>query len=301
MSVTLPSSVMTRLREHRARCEKIAGDIGNGAGGVAGFRAAVSIVQITGADDPLLGEFYDLYSRVFTLEDEREPLEGFKQVLAFNAEAALQSDYGPFIEPILVARHPLSGELIGAANFALYAYPVWKYGFDYHASCQLHFLLVDEPYRGLGIARLLLDAVEQALVSFARSKCDVAAPRTFMTCEQNNPARMSEAQIIDDALAALIDPLDRMRWWRARGFRKLDFAYAQPPLGVTHEPCLYLDYYARIGDDENARALPSDVLLEHLRRFFFVSVGKFAFNMDENAQWLAVKDDLSKRKTIALI
>jgi hypothetical protein len=131
-------------------------------------------------------------------------------------------------------------------------------------------------------------------------KTEASAPLTFVTIEQNNPARMTPEQRRADLEAAGIEPDRRLRWWANKGYRRLDFPYQQPPLSPDVEACAYLDYYARVpGDpDRRLRSLPADILAEHLRRFFFVSVGKFAGDMGSNPEWLRQKDYLSGRSEI---
>jgi hypothetical protein len=42
------------------------------------------------------------------------------------------------------------------------------------------------------------------------------------------------------------------------------------------------------------------VLREHLRRYFFVSVGKFEIDMSGNAQWLQQERELRKLQSISI-
>lgn len=297
----LPADIEQAFREHGKRTKTTVEAIASEFGSADAYRDSLQLRVISTPDDPLLPAFYELYAQVFTLADEREPIEGFASVLTFNEDAAVQREFGPFYEPILVASDPRNGEIVAAVNFTLYAYPGSVYSFD--ASCQMHFLMVRENMRGLGIGGRLISEVEKAIGAFAQRHCGLPQPRAFITCEQNNPARMSQDEILADARAALIHPYMRMNWWRQRGFRRLDFNYMQPPLSPEHAPCAYLDYYARPSNatPETITSIPADVLTEHLRRFFFVSVGKLAFNMNDNPQWQAVRLALQKAGAVALI
>jgi GNAT superfamily N-acetyltransferase len=297
----LPEDILQAFDEHRKRSQASADAIIAKFGSAAAYHNSLLLETIDTPSDSLLPDFYDLYAQIFTLADEREPLEGFANVFAYNRDEAVQRDFGPFHEPILVARDQNTGEIVAAASFTLYAYPQMLYSFD--ASCQLHFLLVREERRGIGIGSYLIGEVEKAIATFALKHCGTTCPRAFITCEQNNPARMTRDEILADARAALIHPHARMDWWRRRGFRRLDFRYVQPPLGPEHAPCTYLDYYARqsSGIPETLPSIPSDVLIEHLRRFFFVSVGKLAFDMNANSQWQAIRLELQRVEAIALI
>src|ERR1700744_5549280 len=101
--------------------------------------AGITLTDILLPDDPLLPDFYDLYGRVFTLAEEREPIEGFRTVLRLTAGEQVQRDYGPISERITVARDA-SGKVIGATNYVFYGYGgAWdRYGTA--ASCQLNFI-----------------------------------------------------------------------------------------------------------------------------------------------------------------
>src|SRR5262249_10847017 len=135
---------------------------------------------------------------------------------------------------------------------------------------------------------------------YAREHQAAGAP-SFVTCEQNNPDRMTHEQLDEDLKAALIDPRERMAWWRRRGYRKLGFDYCQPPLSPDHEACTYIDYFVRFSGSETHDSLPAGVLLEHLRRFFYVSVGKFERDMDEEPNWMRQRDQLAKAREVKVL
>jgi GNAT superfamily N-acetyltransferase len=293
MRMHLPDSVQNVLRQHRAKCAEKTHQIRATYGSTEAYRKTLSLEIVDRPDDARLEEFHRLYKSVFTLEDESEPIEGFAKVLSFNRNVHVQRDFGPFIEPVFVLRDPADGTLAGAANFAIYAYPGRRGAFTFDASCQLNFLLVRDDLRGLGIALDLMDYMEAEIARFARQHC--GTHRTFTTIEMNDPSRMTTEQIDADALAALIDPADRTAWWHKRGFRRLELPYIQPPLSADVEACTYLDYYIRCPApaDTQIDAIPSAVLQEHLRRFFTVSVGKFAMNIQHNPEWLATVQFLS--------
>jgi len=277
-------------------------DIIAGYGSFERYIDALELCDIVGVEATALSVFYDLYRKVFTLAEEREPLEGFEAVLALNADSEVQSAYGPFCEQISFLRDPATGQAVGATNQVLYAYShadVELYG--YAASCQLNYICVDSALRGMGIAAVLLKMLEQKLHNYA-ARHGYSGAHVFITCEQNNPHRMNEEQLEEDLRSALIDPQARLDWWRRRGYRKLDFPYVQPPLSADVEPCNYLDYYIRTLPVElnDARFLPSPLLLEHLRRFFFVSVGKLKIDMEDNREWQAQRDFLATRTQISI-
>lgn len=297
----MPAHVSEQLRQHQARCAEKARQIRAAHGSVDAYRRTLEVEVITRPDDANIAAFYRLYRSVFTLEEESESIDGFMKVLNFNWDTGVQQDFGPLIEPIFLLRDPSSHEFVAAANFSIYAYPEQRAAFTFDVSCQLHFLLVREDLRGLGIASDLLNRIEAEVTQFGIRHC--GAHRSFTTCEQNNPIKMTDEQLIADATAALIDSYDRISWWDRRGFRRLELPYIQPPLSVGAEACRYLDYYVRCPPQEAVSSvlIPTPVLREHLRRFFVVSVGKFMVNMDQNPEWRNLAGFLSERTHVAIV
>ncbi len=263
--------------------------------------SGLELYDITRPDDPRLEEFYALYGKVFTLPEEREPIDGFRTVLRLTADPGIARDFGPISERITVAVDPATGKVAGATNYVFYGYgDAWKeYGFA--ASCQLNFICVDQDRRARGIAALLLRDLEEKLAAFAQDTVPGSPGNLFITCEQNNPRAMTAEQLTTDLQASGMDPYDRLAWWVRRGYRKLDFAYRQPPLNPGQAPCDYLDYHVRFPDGATPATLPAAILAEHLRRFFFVSVGKQEIDMNANREWIAQRDHLAARDTVAML
>ena len=258
----------------------------------------IVFVTFAAPDQALLERFYDLYGRVFTLPEEREPVEGFRTVLRLNADRGVQRRFGPLEERITLATEPGTGRVLGATNYIVYAYPDGV--FDYAASCQLNFICVDGEARGKGIAGQLLARLENDLRLYAKAQAPQQPFAAFITCEQNDPALMTPEQLAADRLASGIDPSARLAWWVRRDFHRLTFRYRQPPLNPGQEPCEYLNYYVRfVRDGAGPTGLPAAILKEHLRRFFFVSVGKLEVDMNANAQWREQCDLLSGMEWVA--
>jgi GNAT superfamily N-acetyltransferase len=287
------ATIQDELKRQRARQVAFRANVTDAKGSSAGFLARLALSDITSGDDARIEKFYELYSAVFTLEEEREPIDGFRTVLDLNTDARVIKDFGPLREQVTVAQDP-SGRIVGAANYILYAHDeaaARRYG--YAVSSQLNFLCVDQNYRGAGIAQYLLEDLYRKVGLYAAEQGRAGAG--FITCEQNNPARMTAEQLEEDMAAALIDPYERMRWWRARGFAKLDFDYCQPALNPGQEPCTYIDFFVRFvgGGANERRFLPAPPLIDHLRRYFFVSVGKFEQDMNRDPTWTRQRQALA--------
>ncbi|WPH04517.1 GNAT family N-acetyltransferase [Acrodontium crateriforme] len=300
----LSKSVADLLLKHRQKCADKVEEICAIYGSKVAYRKTLVVERIERSDDPRLTEFYQLYLSNFTLEHEQESLEGFAKVLDFNWDSKIQRDYGPFFEPIILLRDPANNELVGAADFALYAYPIQSSEYSgIDASCQLNFLVVRDTLRGVGIAFDLLNHVEMELLQFANQHTGQSPHKVFTTIEMNNPRRMTAEQLDEDATAALMDPNDRTIWWQKQGFYRLDLPYVQPALAPGGEACRYLDFFIRskFSTEESPKEIPSFVIQEHVRRFFYVSVGKFETPMDDNVEWKEIVEFLGRHPSVKII
>ncbi len=287
-----------QMREEGAFRERLIAAYGS----AACYLGSLGLLNIDEPKSHFLPGFYALYEKTFPLAEEREPIKGFDAVLAFNKDAAVQSGFGPLYEAIAIARERGTGKTIAAANYVIMSYPAGQHaGLDFDASCHLNFVCVDAEVRGAGLARSLLDYVDRRVVEVVFRETGVKAPRVFLTCEQNNPDRMTREQIETDAAAALIDPLERTRWWSRRGYGRLDFQYEQPPLSPERASCKYIDFFVRIPGTGEFQSFPAQPLLEHLRRFFFVSVGKFAAGMSQNEVWVRQRKLLEAREQVPVL
>jgi len=289
-----------QMRKERSFRERLIGAYGS----TASYLGSLELSDIDKPQSHFLPCFYALYEKTFPLTEEREPIEGFNAVLAFNKDADVQSGFGPLYEAITIARERGTGKTVAAANYAIMSYPAGQHaGLDFDASCHLNFVCVDAEVRGAGLAQLLLDYVDRRVVEVVSRETGVKAPRVFLTCEQNNPDRMTREQIETDAAAALIDPLQRTRWWSRRGYGRLDFQYEQPPLSPEHTPCKYIDFFVRVPGTgaKEFQSFPAQPLLEHLRRFFFVSVGKLAAGMSQNEVWVRQRKLLEAREQVPVL
>ena len=228
-------------------------------------------VLVTAPGHPVFSSFMNAYEKIFTLDEERETAEGFERVLELNTDISARKQFGPFQEFILLL---MCGDTIAAAvNFILFIYENGQYD-PFGASCQVNFIMTVEGYRELGAGTLLVKLTDELLEHY-RFLYAAVLPATFITIEQNNPQRMTPAQRSADFLSSGICPQRRMRWWTERGFRKADIDYFQPALNSRSSPCDYLDYYIRINSrHDKQNCIARAVMLEHLRRFFSVSIGK---------------------------
>jgi hypothetical protein len=229
------------------------------------------VIQAT--DDPastVLTSFFRAYDEAFVLPNEKESLEGFKECLALNqgmAYASLSSLYGPFREIVLVMAEAATGELIGGANFIVFplelSQPV--------LSLNLNYVFVDPILRRQGYFGELLKSVH--LVARAAFEPLTQALPVIVFIEQNDPFRMNSQDYVLDTGRSGLDQITRIEIWSKLGARIIDFDYVQPPLSRNQQPDHNLVYGVLGGAVDG---LDSCLLLEHLKRFFGISVLKGA-------------------------
>ncbi len=243
-------------------------------GSAENFRAAL---RLTAIEDPFYSRFtevYDFYATFFPLPDERETLDGFRRAMSFNFSDEHQQRLSPFSEGWLVADTP-EGELIAGVNFSVYAMPeAVARRHSIEGTANIIYIFVREEFRNLGVAGFLLAEMDRHFARWieANRTCAIPGARIPVMCEQNAPELMTPAQYFSDCLYAGIDQCDRLVWWHHKGYRRLAFNYIQPALSVDGEPCRELTFNLRAGDDPSG--IPGEVLWEHLRRYYEISVFK---------------------------
>jgi ribosomal protein S18 acetylase RimI-like enzyme len=302
-SVVFSSETRARIDNQRARQMRGREELISKYGSISDFLSDTVLEIVNDEASTSLKSFYALYQRMFALEEEREPLSGFQTVLGFNRNPQVQGLFGPLQEAVMLLRARRSDNVIAAVNYIVMMYPAPQrplLGFD--GSCQINFLCVDPDFRGTGLGQHMLDCVDREARRLVASKTGAIDPDMFFTIEQNNPARMTPEQIETDAAVALVDPFERMNWWAKRGYRRLEFKYEQPPLSPNQRPCDFIDYFVRFPSDPGCatQKLAAGALFEHLRRFFFVSVGKFEIDLKHNPQWAQQKNYLESRLAICI-
>ena len=219
-------------------------------------------------EGPILGEFYQGYDEAFALPNEKEELAGFKECLALNygpSYAALSQIYGPFREVVLTVRDGSSGRQIGGANFIAFPLPAATPVF----SVNLNYVYIYPEWRRQGYLAELVKALHPIAADFFNK--EAAALPFLLFIEQNDPTQMSVQDYERDTDHSGLDQMRRIQIWSKLGARIIDFAYIQPALSKEQQPDTNL-LYAVLGAKEDA--LSACLFLEHLKRFFAISVLK---------------------------
>jgi len=231
------------------------------------FRKAMPNIIINRPGCKDFQELYDFYSTFFTLPNESETFEGFTRALELNKDEYLIQLYGRFEETWIYLRSPIDNKIIAGINFSTYMLPEQIASRNnIGGTCHVIYLFVKVEYRSLGIARFLHSEAENYSLRF----CDNKGP-IWMICEQNAPELMTYEEYLHDNLNALIDQCERLKWWDNLGYKRLNFNYIQPPLNPEMDYCHNLTLNIR---SEGQSEIPSEVIAEHLQRFFSIAVFK---------------------------
>jgi len=230
------------------------------------------------AGDINFPKFYAAYEKIFVNEEEKESYNGFEEVLKFNGDLLLQNKYGPFKEVIIYCTNPEEDEVIGGINFSTYSIPFKFNGNHIFGTSHIFYLFVDPEYRSLNLGTELIKKArnysELLISDWSGVKNDpmmFEKNQIIVFCEQNYPEKMTVYQYWLDNVNSATDQFDRLGWWNKKGFRRLSFDYIQPSLDPNNRPCTYLSLNANVDFEDS---LPSELILEHIRRFFAISVLK---------------------------
>jgi len=256
---------------------------------------------IEGSGNRNFPAFYDVYDKIFTIEEEKESYAGFEEVLDFNFNTSLQQKLGPFKEVILYCTAPDSNEIIGGINFATYLYPDLFEKYKSFGTSHLFYLFVKPEYRNLNLGTDLISKAESFSRTFLfnwmkkrHEKILFSDIQLMVFCEQNSPEKMTLSQYWTDNLNSLTDQCDRLKWWNKRGFRRLNMNYVQPALNMENDPCLYLSLNVKTG----LNSVPSDILLEHIKRIFSISILK-GRNIENDLNYKKITQYLRSRTFVS--
>jgi len=261
----------------------------------AGLRVHASLDPAS----PVLADFFSGYDRAFVLPNEKEMLDGFEECLGLNLGASyerLSGEYGAYCEVVFTVCASAEGSRRGGGNFI--AYPVGREART--VAMNLNYLFVDREFRGDGLMRRMLGTLPHIVARFLRPATPTAVEH-LVFFEQNDPLRVTPEDYATDSCHAGLDQVDRLVIWDRMGARLLDFDYVQPALSDDQAPDDTL-LYSVMGAHGNG--LDACVLVEHLRKFFGISVLKGApLSSSEDAvtQLAALGAACSERRPVPLL
>jgi hypothetical protein len=198
----------------------------------------VSLSLIARPDDPRLVAFWRLMDRVFADPDSVLSVGRLQEFLASDSDARQFH--------VLVAESP-AGAIVGGSVFSYI--PRSRCGFS-------EYLLLEDSRRGRGLGRQLFDHRKSTL------EADASPDRCRgVFIEVDNPVRTPP----DLSEHSTLDPYDRLRIFAHLGFRRVDIAYVQPPLGPGKNPVDHMDLLFAPWLDPSADHIPTDWILDTLQ------------------------------------
>lgn len=226
----------------------------------------LTLGSIDTPNHPDFDAIYDCYSKVFTLESERESRENFEAILDRNKAPKAIADKS---KEMWIYLKNEDGKVVGAANFDAFAGSKTE---GYDGSVHAIYVFVDPAYRKQGIFTRLNDEMQQAACDYVKQVIPNAPekPNVPIIAEQNAPFRMTPEEYLADNEAAGIDQVVRRQVFEKEKYHTLDCRYIQPPLSEEQGACTYLDAVIRPGTDK-ANSVPSSFIKEHFDRFFSLS------------------------------
>lgn len=237
---------------------------------------------ISSPSDKKLKNFYKIYSSIFTLPEEKETFKGFKQVLKLNQSKSLIKKYGFFKEQIIYFEE--NEKIVAAIDFAIYSMPSnIRKKFNVNATCHIIYLFVDKEYRKHGLGKKLLALAEKESARLIGSK------RIYFFIDEKSPFKMSKREREEDEKSSGIKEKERIFWWKEHGFKKLEFRYLQPALNKNKKP----DTELNLNIKTNKNKISSEVILEHLYKFFSISILK-GKDAEKNKYFSKQKPELTK-------
>jgi GNAT superfamily N-acetyltransferase len=204
--------------------------------------------QIENPDDPQLAMVHSLLAKTLADPNTVLGLDRLREFLSANRPGAPRWFW------VLVALAP-GGEIVGATIFSYVV--ASNCGFS-------EYIVSTRELRGSGIGRQLFDGRKALL--------DAAAQRHgFESCrgvfiEVDNPDR-TPGELIARERETALDAWERWRIFDHLGFRRVDLAYVQPPLGDGKVAVDYMDlmFLAWDAAARDASRIPAAWILETLR------------------------------------
>jgi GNAT superfamily N-acetyltransferase len=178
--------------------------------------------EVTRPDDPRLVALAALLERTFADPDSVLELERIQEFLGDNSDTSARWFH------ILVAENSVGG-VVGGSIFSYV--PESNCGFS-------EYLLLAPESRGRGLGRQLFDRRRAILDQRANRNGHLRCNGLFI--EVDSPQRTPPEMLAAERETSL-DAYQRLELFAHLGFKRVDVAYVQPPLGAGQHAVEYLD------------------------------------------------------------
>jgi len=208
---------------------------------------SVTIVDVADPASPRLEQVAHLLNTVFVDPDTVLGLDRIRAFLGANAEpAAVGRTF------FVLAAVGAGDQVVGASLFSYV--PASNCGFS-------EYILSHPSVRGQGLGRQLFEARKRRLETAAQATGQPGCHGLFI--EATNPAR-TPPELLEAERETEMDAAERLRLFAHLGFRRVDYAYVQPPLGPGQAAVDYLDLLFAPWSAAEADTIPAAWVLETL-------------------------------------
>jgi GNAT superfamily N-acetyltransferase len=222
-------------------------------------------------------EAHALFGRYFKHDDGQPYVSAsaFRQLLALNHDPAYQAKWGPVRSQWTYAIEPTTQRIIAGSTYvAMMLPPALARQADIDVLYLGGTLFVDDAYRGHGLALTLVDQREKAVCAYAAEHGarggNAAAIKLLAINEQNDPRKMTLAEIEEDIRVSGIHPCDRMiSTRRTSNWRTIDPRFDYVEVGEADGPGVtYMTLGVKAaGRSPPPAAIPAEVLCHFLRTY----------------------------------
>ncbi len=215
---------------------------------------SLKVELIQDPNDPIWEEVYQLYCKRFPIASERDSLEDLRKYINFNLDGTFGPDNNPLAKDNnLVA---FKSEKVVAVRMIEWIRLEQNYSIGFGS-----YIFTNPNYRGLGT--IMQTHAEQLIKE--QSQRNKTSLLGFFS-EVNDPQKMNDETLELDRHA--MDPHKRIRFFRKRGFEKLDTHYEQPALSLEEEIVPYLSIFFKPKMQAFTKELLASIFLDVVEKYF---------------------------------
>ena len=181
-------------------------------------------IEITDSESDGVKQFHDVLVEAFPDPCEREDVE----ILRWNLRQGSWTTQDEVCRyHLIIARQ--GGRAVGGASFYFYSN-------EQNALGMGAYLAVRRELWGKGTGAELIHLRDRIL---SRDALELNCHLKGLIIQVSDPELMGAAEMERDVM----DPSERVRFWKQRGYRKIDFDFIQPPIREGEPPVEYLSLY----------------------------------------------------------
>ena len=184
----------------------------------------MNYVEITDSNSDKLEQFHDVLVEAFPDPIEREDMEILRANLLEGSW-----EHGDEICRYHIISARCDDEIVAGVSFYFFSHNQTALGIG----C---YLAVKERFRKRGIGTGLIDLRNQTLF---RDAGELDCHLKGLVIQVSDPQRMSAEEIERD----VVNSWEREKFWKHRGYRKIDFNFIQPSIRKGEPPIEYLSFY----------------------------------------------------------